>query len=298
MSDLVSFQKDIRAKTLKPFYILYGEEIGLMNVYLNQIPDVVRESSVAMVWKQLTQRGLVAKHRVFAVRDDKDFLGNESRWKRLEDVRYGTLILMVTKMDKRSKLLKAFPDNCVEFEKMTETQLSRHFQGKYRSTLEPEIIDQVIDLCLHDYSRIDNELDKLSRLEKVDSTVVTSLVSHKIDIDIFSIVDDVIGYRPPDAIEKVSELLDRGESPIGLLTMLYQNFNNAAIILGADDPKESNLGIKQFLINKIKYGFDYSLESALEGMSILGQAIEGIKNGRYTERQAVFISLFKIFNLT
>lgn len=298
MSDLVSFQKDIRAKTLKPFYILYGEEIGLMNVYLNQIPDVVRESSVAMVWKQLTQRGLVAKQRVFAVRDDKDFLGNESRWKRLEDVRYGTLILMVTKMDKRSKLLKAFPDNCVEFEKMTETQLSRHFQGKYRSTLKPEIVDQVIDLCLHDYSRIDNELDKLSRLEKVDSAVVTSLVSHKVDIDIFSIVDDVIGYRPPDAIEKVSELLDRGESPIGLLTMLYQNFNNAAIILGADDPKESNLGIKQFLINKIKYGFDYSLESALEGMSILGQAIEGIKNGRYTERQAVFISLFKIFNLT
>ena len=298
MSDLVSFQKDIRNRDLKPFYILHGEEIGLMNVYLNQIPGVVRESSVGMVWKQLTQKGIVAKNRVFAVRDDKEFLVNESRWKRLGDVRYGTLILMVTKMDKRSKLLKAFPENCVEFEKMTEVQLSRHFESKYKQSIEPKIIKLVIDLCLNDYSRIDNELDKLARLPSITEESVIQLVSHKVDIDIFSLVDNVIQYQPEQAIEKVEELLGRGESPIGLLTLLYQNFNNAAIVLGADDPKEASLGIKQFLINKILYGFNYSLDSALEGMSILGDALEGIKQGRYTERTAVYISLFKIFSLT
>lgn len=297
MSDLVSFQKDIRTNNLKPFYILYGEEIGLMNVYLNQMGNVVRETSVSTVWKTLTQKGLVSNHRIFAVRDDKDFLSNESRWKRLPDVRYGTLVLMVTKIDKRSKLLKAFPDNCVEFEKMTDAQLKRHFVSKY-STIDSDMIEMVIQLCLNDYSRIDNELDKLSRLKNVDADVVETIVKHKTEIDIFSLVDDVLEYRPEQAIMKVTELLAKGESPIGLLTLLYQNFNNACLVLGADEPKEANLGIKQFLINKIVYNFQYELDSAFEGMAILGQAIEGIKNGRYTESSAVYISLYKIFSLT
>ena len=297
MSDLVSFQKDIRTNNLKPFYILYGEEIGLMNVYLNQMGNVVRETSVSTVWKTLTQKGLVSNHRIFAVRDDKDFLSNESRWKRLPDVRYGTLVLMVTKIDKRSKLLKAFPDNCVEFEKMTDAQLKRHFVSKY-STIDSDMIEMVIQLCLNDYSRIDNELDKLSRLKNVDASVVESLVKHKTEIDIFSLVDDVLEYRPEQTIIKVTELLAKGESPIGLLTLLYQNFNNACLVLGADEPKEASLGIKQFLINKIVYNFQYELDSAFEGMAILGQAIEGIKNGRYTESSAVYISLYKIFSLT
>lgn len=297
MSDLVSFQKDIRTNNLKPFYILYGEEIGLMNVYLNQMGNVVRETSVSTVWKTLTQKGLVSNHRIFAVRDDKDFLSNESRWKRLPDVRYGTLVLMVTKIDKRSKLLKAFPDNCVEFEKMTDAQLKRHFVSKY-STIDSDMIEMVIQFCLNDYSRIDNELDKLSRLRNVDASVVEALVKHKTEIDIFSLVDDVLEYRPEQAIMKVTELLAKGESPIGLLTLLYQNFNNACLVLGADEPKEANLGIKQFLINKIVYNFQYELDSAFEGMAILGQAIEGIKNGRYTESSAVYISLYKIFSLT
>lgn len=296
MSDLVSFQKDIRTNNLKPFYILYGEEIGLMNVYLNQMGNVVRETSVSTVWKPLTQKGLVPNHRIFAVRDDKDFLSNESRWKRLPDVRYGTLVLMVTKIDKRSKLLKAFPDNCVEFEKMTDAQLRRHFVSKY-STIDSDMIDMVIQFCLNDYSRIDNELDKLSRLKNVDASVVESIVKHKTEIDIFSLVDDVLEYRPEQAIIKVTELLAKGESPIGLLTLLYQNFNNACLVLGADEPKEANLGIKQFLINKIVYNFQYELDSAFEGMAILGQAIEGIKNGHYTESSAVYISLYKIFSL-
>ena len=297
MSDLVSFQKDIRTNNLKPFYILYGEEIGLMNVYLNQMGNVVRETSVSTIWKTLTQKGLVSNHRIFAVRDDKDFLSNESRWKRLPDVRYGTLVLMVTKIDKRSKLLKAFPDNCVEFEKMTDAQLKRHFVSKY-STIDSDMIEMVIQLCLNDYSRIDNELDKLSRLKNVDASVVESLVKHKTEIDIFSLVDDVLEYRPEQAIIKVTELLAKGESPIGLLTLLYQNFNNACLVLGADEPKEASLGIKQFLINKIVYNFQYEMDSAFEGMAILGQAIEGIKNGRYTESSAVYISLYKIFSLT
>lgn len=297
MSDLVSFQKDIRTNNLKPFYILYGEEIGLMNVYLNQMGNVVRETSVSTIWKTLTQKGLVSNHRIFAVRDDKDFLSNESRWKRLPDVRYGTLVLMVTKIDKRSKLLKAFPDNCVEFEKMTDAQLKRHFVSKY-STIDSDMIEMVIQLCLNDYSRIDNELDKLSRLKNVDASVVESLVKHKTEIDIFSLVDDVLEYRPEQAIIKVTELLAKGESPIGLLTLLYQNFNNACLVLGADEPKEASLGIKQFLINKIVYNFQYELDSAFEGMAILGQAIEGIKNGRYTESSAVYISLYKIFSFT
>ena len=128
MANLMDLMSDIRANKLKPFYIFIGEEIGLMNVYLGQIkPNVIRESSILTTLPSLTQRSLIDSNRVYAVRDDKDFLSNESRWKRLEDIRYGTLIIMYTKVDGRSKFLKQFEDNVVTFDRMTSSQLLNHF---------------------------------------------------------------------------------------------------------------------------------------------------------------------------
>ena len=292
--DLMS---DIRAKKLKPFYIFIGEEIGLMNVYLGQIkPNVIRESSILTTLPSLTQRSLIDSNRVYAVRDDKDFIANESRWKRLEDIRYGTLIIMYTKVDGRSKFLKQFEDNVVTFDRMTSSQLLNHFAKSVN--FPTPLLEQIIELCKRDYSRISNELDKLNRVSLPTEEAVNTIVHRDVEFRIFEAVDSVIRYEPVKAFEYVEILLATQENVLGFLTLLYNQFSAAARILGTSDAKESTVNIKQFTINKIKSNFNYSLDSAFQGMTIIGDIIEGIKSGLYTDTNAVQICLLKIFELS
>lgn len=292
--DLMS---DIRTNKLKPFYIFIGEEIGLMNVYLGQIkPNVIRESSILTTLPSLTQRSLIDSNRVYAVRDDKDFLSNESRWKRLEDIRYGTLIIMYTKVDGRSKFLKQFEDNVVTFDRMTSSQLLNHFAKSVN--FPTPLLEQIIELCERDYSRISNELDKLNRVSLPTEEAVNKIVYKDVEFQIFEAVDSVIRYEPVKAFEYVEILLATQENVLGFLTLLYNQFSAAARILGTSDAKESTVNIKQFTINKIKSNFNYSLDSAFQGMTIIGDIIEGVKSGLYTDTIAVQICLLKIFELS
>lgn len=297
MANLMDLMSDIRSDKLKPFYIFIGEEIGLMNVYLGQIQRiVVRESSVLTTLPSLTQRPLVSSNRVYAVRDDKDFLSNESRWKRLEDIRYGTLILMYTKIDGRSKFLKQFEDNVITFDRMTSSQLVNHFAKSV--TFRIQLLEQIIELCERDYSRISNELDKLNRVSLPTEEAVNEIVHRDVEFQVFEAVESVIRYEPVKAFEYLEILLATQENVLGFLTLLYNQFSAAARILGSSDAKESTVNIKQFTINKIKSNFNYSLDSAFQGMTIIGDVIEGIKSGLYTDAIGVQICLLKIFELS
>ena len=293
----MEFMTHIKEDRLLPFYIFTGEEIGLMNVYLAKMKTPVkRESSVAAILRPLTQRSIVANDKVFAVRDDRDFLSTESRWKSLEDIKYGTLILLYTKIDGRSKFLKQFADHVVQFDRMTTTQLMNHFSKKFK--VPTDVLEQVIELCARDYSRIENELDKISRVKLPTKEAVNFLIHKDLQFEVFEAVDSVIRYEPQRAFEYVQTLVATKENVLGFLTLLYNNFAAAARILGTDGAKESTINIKQFMINKIKGNFNYSLDSAFEGMTIISDIVEGIKTGLYTDVIGVQMCLLKIFDLS
>lgn len=297
MVNLMEFMAHIKEDRLLPFYIFTGEEIGLMNVYLAKMKTPVkRESSVASILRPLTQRSIVANDKVFAVRDDKDFLSTESRWKSLEDIKYGTLILLYTKIDGRSKFLKQFADHVVQFDRMTTTQLMNHFSKKFK--VPANLLEQVIELCDRDYSRIENELDKISRVQLPTEEAVDSLIHKDLQFEVFEAVDSVIRYEPQQAFEYVQTLIATQDNVLGFLTLLYNNFAAASRILGTENAKESTVNVKQFTINKIKSNFNYSLNSAFEGMTIISDIVEGIKTGLYTDVVGVQICLLKIFNLS
>ena len=293
----MEFMTHIKEDRLLPFYIFTGEEIGLMNFYLGKIQvPVKRESSVASILRPLTQRSIVANDKVFAVRDDKDFLSTESRWRSLEDIKYGTLILLYTKIDGRSKFLKQFADHVVQFDRMTTTQLMNHFSKKFK--VPADVLEQVIELCERDYSRIENELDKISRVKLPTKEAVDSLIHKDLQFEVFEAVDSVIRYEPQRAFEYVQTLVATQENVLGFLTLLYNNFAAAARILGTEGAKESTINIKQFMINKIKGNFNYSLDSAFEGMTIISDTVEGIKTGLYADVIGVQMCLLKIFDLS
>lgn len=298
--EIVEFKKQIVSKDLKPFYILTGEEIGIMNIYLNQLPGkVVRANSISSVWNKLTNRGIVTERTIYIIRDDADFLKSEKIQKRVGDIKHATLILCYTKLDKRGKFYKRFKDDLVLFEKLTTNQLVNQFVNKYPKFNDLKI-QYVVELCDNDYSRIDNELDKLSRIEITDFTRdAEALIYRKPEVDVFAITNAVVQYELPKAMKLACIYVQNGESSLPLLTMIYNNFKNAAKIFltKSKSVTAEELGMKPFQLGNIKKNFNYPDESITSAMKVIGEAIEGIKNGRYNESNALYIALLKLNRL-
>lgn len=307
--NILEFKKDIKNNKLKPFYVISGEEIGIISFFLNEIKTPAkRVESVASVWKQLTSKQMFdSGGTTYIVRDDDQFIKNEKAWTNIsEKVKYGTLIILVTKVDKTRVFYKKNKDYWIEFERQSEQQLIKYFDKRYAGYYSTEMIEYVVRLCNRDFDRISNELDKITCYFKSDvpkstehdvKVAADNLIHQEVEFNIFDVVNAVLSKQEHFAMEAVEVLLARGESTIGVLTMLYKNFINAAKILGSNNPTEKALGIKGFQIGLIKKNFRYSLDSAFEGAKLLDEAIEGIKNGVYDESMAIRLTLFQIFDL-
>ena len=56
MLGLLDLQTQIREVSLLPFYIFIGQEIGLQNIYLKQMGNVIRVDKVADVYNKITSK--------------------------------------------------------------------------------------------------------------------------------------------------------------------------------------------------------------------------------------------------
>lgn len=299
MSNIVSFHSDIVKDELKPFYIITGEEIGLINYYISQIKrQVKRETSISSIWRSLTTKGIVSKESTYVVRDDDEFLKNDKINSRLSDIRYGTLIILITTASKYKKFLNKYSDNVITFDRMTPAQLDNYFKNRYKE-IDAEFVEYIVDRCDYDFSKTENELDKLIRVkEEISYDLIDQIVYRQTDFDVFKAIDSVLLYQPENALLYIEEMFAQKISALGYLTLLYNNFVSATKVFAAKDPKPDSLGISQYQINKAKYEFKYTKHSALEGMKILGEVIQGIKLGKYEEKSGTYIAICKIFNLS
>ncbi len=72
MISLVQLKKDIKNNTLDNFYIFEGEEIGILNMYINQMgKTIIRADEVENIWRRLTTSSIsMESGLVFVVRGD------------------------------------------------------------------------------------------------------------------------------------------------------------------------------------------------------------------------------------
>ena len=85
---LHELQQQIISKSLDKLYIFYGEEVGIMDVYLNKMysvidADVVRVETVQEAYVKVGQKKLSGGPRCFVVRDDKEFFKNDKVWSKV-----------------------------------------------------------------------------------------------------------------------------------------------------------------------------------------------------------------------
>ena len=301
--ELIELNRAIMEHNLDNFYIFTGEEINLMNLYLNQIGDNKRVDTVLEIWSKLTSTGKFTKpkFKTYVVRDDMEFAKDEKAWSNISKIKNGRLVLLYTDIKKTTKFYKHFKDIIVEFKHLTTAQLYHQLMQnpKYAiiANADKNILEYFIESCNNDLNTIDNEVDKYTRLK--DSGVVTAFDKNTIDMliipdpkyNVFQLID-LIMAQDIRAVEVLQYLVDHEPNLLSILTLLYQNIRRAILVAGNNDYNKTGLPYWQY--KKIKEQCKIPPNNLLSCLRTIQEYDAGIKKGKYTQVEGIQSCVLKL----
>ena len=122
---------------------------------------------------------------------------------------------------------------------------------KYGANIENQALEKLIDFVGNDLWHLSNEIKKLVSFkggERVEIKDVETLVKPKIETDIFETIDAIASKNKKQALELLHKHLEKGDSPLYLLSMINFQFRNLLEIKDLIERKKSY----QQILNKIK----------------------------------------------
>lgn len=303
---LHELQQQIISKSLNKLYIFYGEEVGIMDIYLDKIysvvgADVARVETVQEAYAKMRQKKLAGGPRCFVVRDDKEFLKNDKVWNTVFSTVNNSsdfLILIYASMDKRSKFYKQNVDNMTEFEKLSPAMLSKYIE-KELPGIPNDAAVRLAEVCECNYSRILLECDKIKNYSSGTGKWFGGAVNYSAVLDVlldqgvifkpigditFKFTDAILTRNYKDTAEYLRQARLKGEPEIMVLSILYNGFKQILMVqgLGTDQSepvKRTGLTAWQVKMAKEKQGH-YSIPELVNALKIVRFAEKGIKTGQ------------------
>ena len=303
---IVDVKNQIKSKSPKSFYIFTGEELEVINIYINKIAEcrnleVARVDSISNIYSKFLSKSFVTKNYCYVLRDDKELLTQEKVWDALtvKGIQGNNIIILVlTTVDKRSKFYKRFQDSIVEFEHLPDTVLIKYI--KKEIPLNDKNCKRLIDICESDYSRILLEVDKIKQYARGFSgnygfdnffqmLVDNGTIYQPPKDAIFDFVDSVLKGKSVKSFELLKNCYGVGESPIVLLSVLYNNVKQVLQVQSCtskDIAKTTGLSTWQVKCAKEKCGY-YSVGDLVYFLKLIRRVEKGIKTGEIEESISV-----------
>lgn len=302
---LRELKEQIVKKRINKFYLFTGEEVAIMDIYIQKIAassglNLKRVESLAAIFSKLQNNSILSKSSCFVIRDDKDFLVQENIWPGITSgVTQGDniIILVYTRLDKRGKFYKQCSDSIVEFEKLAPEVLAKYIQKEIG--LPPKQGEELAEVCDFDYSRILLECDKLKHFSTARkcsiSDAYSAAISEKIihtspkDV-IFDFVDAICKRNVGKVYLLMKDLLAIGESPLAVISVLYNNMRAMLLLRGAGEaPNISDrTGLTPFQVKLAKEkGNNYSIEELTRAIRIIRETERGIKIGKIDAESSI-----------
>ena len=309
---------DIKNKTFKTCYLLFGTERYLVTEYRSMLRKALLDGAddinfnafegKATDFNEVMSIGstlpFFADHRVIQLDGTGLFKAAGDVGKQLatwirELPETTTVIFSETEVDKRNVLYKAVSETgtAVEMNGLDEKDL-RMFVAKRLKKNGRDIREKDVAYLLesvgYDMQNICNELEKLIAYtmgrEEVTAADIDAVCIHRISGRIFDLTDAVAEGRMDDAIKHYSTMIKLREKPAAILSRLETHFNN--LLLTKDLASHGRnayevagaLGVKQYPAEKYcaqsrKFSFE-KLRKATE----LGINLENdFKSGRIPE---------------
>lgn len=301
---LSELKEQLVNKTVKPLYIFTGPEIAIMNIYIDKIATVSgtqlkRVDNVSAIYSKLQNNTFTTRLSCYVIRNDKEFTTQEKVWQSLNTgVIQGknVIILIYDNIDKRGKFYKEFANQIVEFEKLSTEVLAKYI--KKEIGLPESYGTDLAEICDNDYSRILLECDKLKHLSNVlntniETTYRTAIQDKLIYISpkdvIFSFIDSVCRREPQNVYRLYAELMAINESPLAIISLLYNNFRAMLLVQSAgsgDIATRTGLTPWQIKVAKEK-GNNYSVPELVKALRTIREVERGIKTGTIEQNVAV-----------
>ena len=321
VSNLDELKQDIKNKSPRQLYVLFGEEQYGKKLYLKKLSDLIDDGgfedfnrvvidsskSFADYDDALESFPMMSEKKLVIIRDSGIFVkaSEESKdfWsERLSNLpEYCVVIFDETSVDKRSSLYKTAAKFglCVEFEYMEKTDL---ISWVVRQAMQ-ENIKMSKDTAQYFVSMLDdgmqnakNELDKLICFceGEITKNDIDRLVSKAVGVRIFDLTDCIMAKNAHGALKILSDLNTANEPPIRILLTLSQAFDKMlkSLLLLAEGMNYSEISrelsvtpyIAQKYVNSAKgFGESYLIDRITEAT----MADYSIKTGNVTDSDAL-----------
>ena len=301
--DITAVKQQIQKKEPQHFYIFVGEEVAVMDIYINKIAECInvkptRADSIADIMPKLTTNSFLSVPQCYVIREDNDFIKSDAVQDFVDEKiqNKNIVVLCFYSLDKRTKFYKAYNDSIVNFERLNEQILSKYVHKEIE--LSERSTRMLIEICESDLSRIYLEIDKIKTYSKYNALTYEAALKELIDAGtiyeppydaIFDFVDAVLRRKVRLAYNLYSQCQDIGEANMTLLSVLY---NNAKAVLqvqsctSKDIAKSTGLTGFQIKLAKEKMGH-YKNRELVDMMKLIQRVERGIKTGEIEDAMSI-----------
>lgn len=304
--DIDAVKHDIKTKNPKHFYVFSGEEVKVMDIYIDKIAECMgvkptRADSVVSILRNLSSTSLFSVPKCYVIRNDSDFLEHSEIWQDFFDEKIqneNIVILAFYSLDKRTKFYKTYSNSIVYFERLNERILSKYLVKEI--DLSERNINILMEVCEYDYARCLLEIDKINNYavatkEESKNLVFERLLKNGTIFEppydaIFDFVDAVLKRNNVDKIFNLyQQAVDIGEASLTLLSVLYTNAKAVLQVQSCPSDDIANVtGLTGFQIKCAKSRLGRYKNRELVDMMKLIQSVErGIKTGEIEDSVAV-----------
>lgn len=301
--NIMDLFEDIKNKKLKPLYILVGEEIGVIDIYLEQIKnidDFIVADSLASIYNDVFGKTLIPSGKGYIVRNDTDFT-KSTKYKevleRIADNENKTVILVYSNLKKNTKFYKDTEPYRIEFEKLSTEQLVRQLGKETKASAK--IIKEVCHYVSNDYLRAKAELGNLQTLCEVNGIdydqaldIYYEYLTVEETFDVMKVVDAMLAKDYDYVSDAFRVMKAEGVNSLGMLTLLHNAYKAMYCVIdnGGVANVEQNTGTPYWLANKVSALIKpkgYTKASTLKLMTIVRETEVGIKQGKIPEEIAL-----------
>ena len=316
--NLTQIKQDIQTNHISPVYILTGDEVGVMDIYINQIAKVkkgelIRFDNFKQIFDHLKVPSMIGGSGVYYCRDDAEIINNEKIWNLLDNTKWlkkDTIILVFTSIDKRKAFYKRFKAQICEFEPLSDEILIKYIRKQIN--LSEMNCKRLIEACEHSYSRIMLEIDKIKAYKDsvkednkefqpdicmwydtydgiVERFMQDGTIYQPAQDSIFLWSDAVMYRQRQKAFELTEECFKSGEAVLTMLTVLYMNVKQVLQLQSCtskDISKSTGLTGWQIQCAK-KFVNNYLIEELINAMHLIREAEVGIKTGKIEEKAVI-----------
>lgn len=140
------------------------------------------------------------------------------------------------KIDKRKKSFKTLSKKTKsqEFKFLKEGKIEQWIKKEFEKTnskIDQEAVETLINYIGNDLWQASNEIKKLSSYKKeIKKRDVQLLVRPKIETNIFKTIDAIAKKDKKTALNLIKEHLEKGDSPLYILSMINFQFRNLLIV--------------------------------------------------------------------